>query len=163
MTTTLISGYRAVVPPEWVDYNGHMNSGFYAVAFDQATDVFLDSIGIDPMGRERLNVTTFTLESHITYQLELMQGEELKVETQLLDFDEKRVHYFHSMVRTRDQQLSSTNELISLYVDQGTRRSTTFHEEIKKRLHHFKRVHSSREVPKEVGHVIGFSRPKSIT
>jgi len=30
--------YRAVVRPEWIDDNGHMNMGYYVVVFDLATD-----------------------------------------------------------------------------------------------------------------------------
>ena len=28
----------AVVRPEWIDYNGHMNVGYYHVAFDVAAE-----------------------------------------------------------------------------------------------------------------------------
>jgi acyl-CoA thioesterase FadM len=35
------------VKPEWIDYNGHMNMGYYLVAFDHiATDSFYDSMSI---------------------------------------------------------------------------------------------------------------------
>jgi hypothetical protein len=39
--------YCARVLPEWIDYNGHMNVGFYSVAFDHATDAFYDYVGLD--------------------------------------------------------------------------------------------------------------------
>ncbi|NJN47440.1 MAG: thioesterase-like protein, partial [Candidatus Competibacteraceae bacterium] len=29
--------YQDVVPPEWIDYNGHMNVAYYVLAFDRAT------------------------------------------------------------------------------------------------------------------------------
>lgn len=37
--------YRDTVRPEWIDYNGHMNLAYYVVAFDLATDAFLDFLG----------------------------------------------------------------------------------------------------------------------
>jgi acyl-CoA thioester hydrolase len=30
---------RDVVRPEWIDYNGHMNVGYYHVAFDIAAEL----------------------------------------------------------------------------------------------------------------------------
>ena len=30
------------VPPEWIDYNGHMNVAYYTMAFDQAADEILE-------------------------------------------------------------------------------------------------------------------------
>ena len=35
------------VPPAWIDYNEHMNAGYYAIAFDSVVDDFMDRIGLD--------------------------------------------------------------------------------------------------------------------
>ena len=112
----LFDEYRDVVRPEWIDYNGHLNVGYYALVFDYATDAFLDALGLDAPGRERMGATTFALESHLTYQREVVEAEKLRFTTHLLDFDQKRIHYFHTMIRERDGEVSATNELISLYV-----------------------------------------------
>lgn len=32
---------RQTVVAEWIDYNGHMNIGYYGIAFDRASDVLL--------------------------------------------------------------------------------------------------------------------------
>ena len=37
--------HRATVLPEWIDWNGHMNVGFYVVAFDKATDTLCQQFG----------------------------------------------------------------------------------------------------------------------
>ena len=37
---------RLSVSPDWIDYNGHMNVGYYGVAFDKATDALLDLLGL---------------------------------------------------------------------------------------------------------------------
>ena len=36
--------HRATVLPEWIDWNGHMNVGFYVVAFDKATDTLCAAV-----------------------------------------------------------------------------------------------------------------------
>jgi acyl-CoA thioester hydrolase len=156
----LFDEYRDVVRPEWIDYNGHLNVGYYALVFDYATDAFLDALGLDAPGRERMGATTFALESHLTYQREVVEAEKLRFTTHLLDFDQKRIHYFHTMIRERDGEVSATNELISLYVSTETRRSTPFHPEVLDRLREFSGKHSAHPRPPEVGQVIGLSGKK---
>jgi acyl-CoA thioester hydrolase len=38
--------HRAVVDPEWIDANDHMNVGFYVVAFDEATTTLCEQLGV---------------------------------------------------------------------------------------------------------------------
>lgn len=156
-TQGLFDEYRDVVRPEWIDYNGHLNVGYYALVFDYSTDAFLDALGLDAPGRKRMGVTTFTLESHFTYQREVVEAEKLRFTTQLLAFDKKRIHYFHTMIRERDGEISATNELMSLHVSNETRRTTPFHPEVMDRLREFSATHSTIPWPPEVGQVIGLS------
>ena len=111
--------YRDVVRPEWIDENGHMNVGYYVVVFDYATDEFLDYIGLTRDYKDAHGVTTFTLEAHVTYQRELREGAPLRFTTQLLGFDEKRIHYAHEMYHAEEGFLASTNELLSLPREPG--------------------------------------------
>lgn len=156
----LFDGYRDVVRPEWSDYNGHPNVGHYALVFDYSTDAFLDALGLDASGRKRMGVTTFALEPHSTYQREVVEAEKLRFTTQLLGFDEKRVHFFHTMIRDRDGEISATNELMSLYVSTETRRTTPLYPEVLDRLREFSAVHSVLPRPLELGQVIGLSGRK---
>ena len=41
-----LEAHEAVVRPEWIDGNGHMNLAYYVVVFDHATDVFCDRVGL---------------------------------------------------------------------------------------------------------------------
>ena len=45
--------YRARVIAEWVDGNGHMNMAYYMVAFDKASDVLLEQLGLSSAYTER--------------------------------------------------------------------------------------------------------------
>src|SRR5438034_1238587 len=89
--------YRDVVRPEWIDHNGHMNMGYYLVVFDLATDEFMRWVGLGAEHRGARRVTTFCLESHVTYHREVRAGDALRFTTQLLAHDAKRLHYFHAM------------------------------------------------------------------
>ena len=51
------------VEPEWIDYNDHMNVGYYVVAFDRATDELIDRLGMDEAYRARSGCTVFVLEN----------------------------------------------------------------------------------------------------
>jgi acyl-CoA thioester hydrolase len=125
------------------------------VVFDFATDAWLAYIGLDPPRKASQGVMTFTLESHVTYRREVQENDELRFTTQLLDFDSKRLHYFHQMYRLRDDVLAATNELVSLHVTQETRRSAPMAPEILERLTEIQRSHRALPIPPQVGRVMG--------
>ena len=57
---------RLSVSPEWIDYNGHMNVGFYSVAFDKASDALLDFFELGEAYRHRTDASMFIVEAHVT-------------------------------------------------------------------------------------------------
>jgi acyl-CoA thioester hydrolase len=152
---TPLDVYRDVVRTEWIDANRHLNMGYYVVVFDFATDAFLDYIGLTREYKGENGVMTFSLESHVTYRRELREGDELRFTTQLLDFDEKRFHYFHQMYHAREGYLAATNELLSLHVSAETRRSALMAPEILDRLAQILRAHRALPTPPQVGRVMG--------
>src|ERR1041384_1175258 len=89
--------HRAHVLPEWIDWNGHMNVGFYVVAFDKATDTLCQQLGIGwEYTRDKIGMT-FVLEAHVTYDREVKEGDGLRITTQILDQDAQRTHHLHMM------------------------------------------------------------------
>ncbi len=92
-----ISRWKERVLPEWLDYNGHMNVAYFVLIFDHGTDAFYPLIRTRRPYRQRTGKSTFAVETHITYRRELSVNEEVAVTTQLLGFDDKRIHYFHRM------------------------------------------------------------------
>lgn len=132
-----------------------MNVGYYGVVFDLATDGFFQQVGLGREAKDRAGSSTFALEAHFTYQAEVVEGEALRFATQLLAFDEKRIHYFHRMWRERDGVLSATNELVSLHVSQASRRSAPMAPTILERLASVHAVHQQLGPPVEVGRGMG--------
>ena len=104
--------YEARVRPEWIDHNGHMNMGYYLVVFDLASDEFWRWIGLDDAHRRARRVTTFCLETHVTYHREVREGDPLRFRTRLLAHDGKRVHFFHEMLHAAQGYLAATNEVL---------------------------------------------------
>jgi len=147
-----------VVPPAFIDPNGHMNVGYYSVLFDQALDLPWDRLGVGSASTEATGCSTFTLESHVTYQREVHEGDPLDFTFQLIDFDAKRIHFFMTMLHARERWLAATSESISICIDMTTRRSTSWPADRMARLQALHGTHSRRPRPAEVGRVIGIRR-----
>jgi acyl-CoA thioester hydrolase len=147
-----------VVPPAFIDPNGHMNVGYYSVLFDQALDLPWDRLGVGSASTETTGCSTFTLESHVTYQREVHEGDPLDFTFQLIDFDAKRIHFFMTMLHARERWLAATSESISICIDMTTRRSTNWPADRMARLQALHETHSRRPRPAEVGRVIGIRR-----
>ena len=146
--------YRCFVEPEWIDYNGHMNVAYYVLAFDRATDAFLDFTGLDEALRKRTGSSTFSVEAHITYQREVGEGDPLRFTTQLLGYDAKRIHYLHHMYHEAEGFLSATVEWMTLHVDLNLRKVAPMPAEVQERLAEIMAAHRALPLPEEVGRVI---------
>lgn len=154
-TTMLLELHRETVRPEWIDYNGHMNVAYYVLAFDHATDAFLDHIGMDAAYREQCQCSVFTAEAHVTYERELKLGDPLRVTTQVLGWDAKRIHYHHMMYHAVEGYLAATNELMILHVDMAQRRVAAMPSALAERVASVAAAHSELPRPPQVGRVIG--------
>ena len=146
------------VLPEWVDYNGHMNVGYYVVAFDKATDVLLDHLALGSLYRHEHDASVFVLEAHVTYDHEVGPGDGLRFTTQILDHDAKRMHVLHRMYHAAEGYLAATNELMMMHVDLLTRRPAPFPEDALDRIAAVRREHDALPRPEAAGRVIGIRR-----
>ena len=142
------------VQEAWIDYNGHLNAGYYLVAFDDAIAPWMDYIGMGTAHREVRDITTFSAENHITYVREIGPDEPYVISVQLLGFDRKRVHAFQVMTQTRDDYLVATCEVMSLHIDGPTRRVGLMADEPYRRLGEIWEAHRHLPLPSQVGHVI---------
>ena len=148
-------GYRTEIKPEWIDFNGHFNAGYYFVVFDDAVADWTSFVGLDEEHRAANKVTTFSVEGHITFERELQLGDPIEIRTQLLGWDAKKFHYIHLMHHATHGWLAATNELMSLHISEETRRSAPMAAEVQRRLGAIEAVHSQLPVPHQVGRVIG--------
>jgi len=114
--------YRGAVLPEWIDANGHLNLAYYIVLFDYATDALFDAIGIGRTYKDTTNHGTFVAETHNLYERELLVRERVRVATQILGADGKRLHLAHEMFNLESEARAATQELMYLHIDLGARR-----------------------------------------
>ena len=147
-----------VVLPAYIDPNGHMNVGYYSVLFDRALDLPWDTLGLGSTSIEATGRSSFALETHVTYQHELREGDPLDFIFQLIDFDAKRIHFFMAMLHARERWLAATSESISICIDMTTRRGATWPADRLVRLRALYETHSRRPRAAEIGRVIGIRR-----
>jgi len=150
--------WQETVRSEWCDYNGHLNMAYYVLIFDHATDVFHDSLGLDKPYRVETNCSTFAVETHTSYVAEVLEGDEVSVKTQLLDYDEKRLHYFHRMYHAEKGFLSATIEVMTVHVDLGIRKVVPMSETIRQKAADMMAVHGDFPGPDQQGRAIGIRR-----
>ncbi|SPO52809.1 4-hydroxybenzoyl-CoA thioesterase [Pseudomonas sp. JV551A1] len=120
--------YRTPVQEDWVDYNGHLRDAFYLLIFSYATDALMERIGLDADSRGQSGNSLFTLEAHINYLHEVKLGTEVWVQTQIIGFDRKRLHVYHSLHREGFDETLAASEQMLLHVDLAGPKSAPFSE-----------------------------------
>ena len=155
------SGARGRVRKEWIDYNGHLNVGYYHVAFDTASDLFFDFLGLTAGFREQHQGSTFALESHLNFLREVKEGDWLQFEARLIDFDAKRIHFYMEMMHADQGYVAASYESLSAYVTMTTRRTAAMPAELLDRMAAVKAAHAALARPWQLGHTISVRPPKS--
>ena len=150
--------WRETVRPEWCDYNNHLNMSFYVLIFDHGADMFHASLGMDKPYRLDTNCSTFAVETHTSYLAEVYDGDEVCTTTQLLDFDEKRLHYFHRMYHAKNGFLSATMEIMTVHVDLGLRKVVPMGDHIRARVETLFDDYRGLSRPDRAGRLIGIAR-----
>lgn len=109
--------YRTPVQEDWVDYNGHLRDAYYLLIFSYATDALMEHIGLDADARGQSGHSLFTLEAHINYLHEVKLGTDVWVQTQIIGFDKKRLHLYHSLHSAGFDEALAASEQMLLHVD----------------------------------------------
>jgi carnitine 3-dehydrogenase len=143
--------HSAVVAPEWIDYNGHAHESRYLQVFGDTTDALLRHIGLD-LDR---GSSYFTVETHLCHLGQARAEERLHTTTQILGYDEKRLHVFHALHRTADQALLATAEQMLLHVDTESDRVRPAPPELLDRIARIAEAHAALPRPERAGRAVG--------
>ena len=155
--TIQLPTFSQIVEPEWIDHNGHMNVAYYVLAFDLATDEFYEGLNIG-LTYQETGYSVFTLGMNVDYMQELFEGDPIRVETKLVDYDHKRVHYIHLMYHAEKGFLAATNECLGMHVGYESRKSEAFPDAVQADLAQMLADHNTLEMPKQVGRKLGIRR-----
>ena len=115
---------------DWTDYNGHMNVAYYVLIFDiYGAEKLMTEFKMGENSAKTNNKSTMVVESHITYNQEVKEGDEVDVNLIYFDHDKKRLLYKLEMIHKSKKYLASTIESLSLYVDLKERKVAEFENE----------------------------------
>ena len=142
------------IPPEWVDYNGHVHESRYLQLFADATDVLLGELGVDA-DYLASGASYFTVETHLSHLRQLEAGDRVHVTTQVLDCDEKRLHVFHVLLRVGEDDPLATAEQMLLHVDTESGRAAPSREPVRERAAELARRHGELPRPERAGRSVG--------
>ena len=148
--------WEGEVLAEWVDANRHMNDGFYAVAFGEASWRVQDHLGLHAEYRARTGGTLYSVEAHLTWARELSLGQRLHIESLVLGVDAKRLRVFHRLFATDEGCSAATMDVMMLHVVQGQDgvRTAPFRADIARHLEKVAAEHAVLGMPMEAGRTV---------
>tara|TARA_Y100000996_G_scaffold51973_1_gene35572 strand:- start:3 stop:473 length:471 start_codon:yes stop_codon:yes gene_type:complete len=130
---------------DWTDYNGHMNVAYYVLIFDLfGAEILMNRFHMGEESAKTNKKSTMVVESHITYNEEVKEGDEVDVNLLYFDHDKKRLQYKLEMIHKEKKYVASTIETLSLYVDLSLRKVAEFEEEKVKIMDQYIKENSSK-------------------
>lgn len=150
-----------IVIPEWVDFNGHMNVAFYMVAFDRCVDDMYNRLRVGPDYIDETGRSVFTLEAHINYLREVVEGDRLRITGRLMDYDGKRIHTYFEMFHGVDGHPVASMEQLGIQVDMTQRKPVEFSSQTRRLLERMMESHAALSEAAYAGRVIGIRRGNS--
>jgi len=151
------------VESQWIDLNGHMNMAYYNLLFDEALDQLFNDIGLGWQYTQQGIGSCFTAEIHVTYLDELKEGDPVRIDYQILDWDSKRLHIFGRMYHGTEGYLAATSEQMCIHVDMKTRRASPMPGSTQEKAKLFASAHKNLPRPDQAGSVIGIRRKSETT
>ncbi|WP_244486792.1 thioesterase family protein [Aurantimonas sp. Leaf443] len=146
------------IEPQWIDHNGHLNLAYYHVLFDRGVDELFERFGIGPHRAAESSATTFAAESHVVYRREVKPGSIVRVASQIIAFDERRIHVFQRLFHA-EGWCAATLEGLILSVDLSGPKVAPFPPDIAGRLAAVAAEHAHLPRPEDAGRAIAM-RPK---
>jgi acyl-CoA thioester hydrolase len=118
--------YRAMIPPEYEDRNGHMNVRWYLALYDLAGDAMYPMLGLTEDYLVKSRMGGFDLEHHLWYASEVHVGDTVAIRPRILARSSKLFHYLMFMINETRGVLSSIFECVHAHADLTLRRTAPF-------------------------------------
>ena len=145
------------IPPDWTDYNNHMNEARYLQCFGDATDAFMRMVGADA-DYIASGLSFFTAETHIRHIDEVKSMEPVYTLTQVIEGKGKRMRLFHWLYHGNAKEggrLLATGEHMLIHVSLKTRSACEPAPQVKEKLEHFAGLHAALPMPEGAGRAVG--------
>jgi acyl-CoA thioester hydrolase len=138
-----------------LDYNGHLNVACYGILFEDAARAIFSRIDVSQAYRERSDCAVFAAEVHTVFHREVPAGESVSIYYRVLDIAGSKIHGMFFMVKSGDQSLAATQEILFLHVDLKRRKTAPLPELQTGRLAGLLERHRRLAEPPEKGRFVG--------
>jgi acyl-CoA thioester hydrolase len=150
--------YRAAIPPEYEDRNGHMNMRWYLALFDEAGDAMYPILGLTEDYFASSGMGGFDLEHHLWYPSEVRIGDTVAIRARILARSSKLMHYLMFMENETKGVLSSMFECVHAHADLKARRTVAFPAQVAAKIAAFIAAHCLLPWPAPVSGGMGLHR-----
>ncbi|MCY3983673.1 MAG: thioesterase family protein [Roseovarius sp.] len=154
----LFSGFLEI-GESWIDYNNHLNMGYYSVIFDLAADMVFGRFGFGADYVAERNLTTFCAEYHVRYLRELKLGDKVRSSFWIVDHDEKRFHTFQELYH-EDGWISATGEGLTLHIDLSGPKVAPMPRDVLEKIAAFAKRSAKLTLPEGMGGKVGMRGPR---
>ncbi|MCK5890428.1 thioesterase family protein [Aeromicrobium sp.] len=121
----------AVVGPEHLDLNGHMNiSHYYTFGGRAMWSLNETTLGMPDGYIAERGMTTFTAEQHLRFLAESHAGDELAMVARAIDRGSRALHLASVVLNTTRGQIACVTETLVVHVDFSTRRPVPFPDDV---------------------------------
>lgn len=100
--------YRGVVYPWKCDHIGHMNVMWYVGKFDEATWNFFATVGLGPSYLREGTHAMAAVQQNISYKRELVAGDLVAVDSQLLEIRPKVIRFSHELTNSETGEVAAS-------------------------------------------------------
>ena len=151
--------YQTTIQQEWTDYNNHLNVAYYLLIFDKAAEELMESIELGEHSAKTKKISWMVMENHMTFNRELVVGQEVEVHFRLIDHDHKRLHFYMEMYAVGEKSyLAATLEEMIICADLANRKSTEFPNDVLQNIEQIAKDQTDLQMPDNIGRKIGIRR-----
>ncbi len=80
---------------DWTDYNNHMNVAYYVLIFDlYGAEKLMTTFNMGEASAKSTKKSTMVVESHITYNQEVKEGDTIEILSLYVDLGQRKVSEF---------------------------------------------------------------------
>ena len=114
--------YQGTIYPWNCDHMNHMNVKFYVEKFDEATWNLFAYLGFSSDYLRENNKGLVALEQNIKYFKEVVAGDNIYIESEVIEIKEKIIRFRHNMHKLVTNEILAETEILGLYIDTIKRR-----------------------------------------
>lgn len=122
----MIKTFQGTIYPWNCDHMGHMNVQFYVAKFDQATWNLIAQVGLTSSYFRQNNKGMVALEQNIKYKKELIPGDNIFIESKIIEIKEKTIRFMHVMINQETNEIAAETKLTGLHMDTKLRKACPF-------------------------------------